>query len=85
MAANTNALKATIERYRKEVDALRGQLKAGQRSLTEQRRWAVGWEHLYRQEKKIRIETYLELSALQRRIDNAQFKLRLRYLFTGRL
>ena len=85
MAANVNTLKATIERYRKEIDALRGQLKAGQQYLNEQRKWAVCWEHLYRQEKKIRHETYQELSELRERVDTAWFNLRLRYLFTGRL
>ena len=85
MAANVNTLKATLERYRKEIDALRGQLKTGQQYLKEQRKRAIGWEDLHRQERQSHRKTYQELSELRERVDTARFNLRLRYLFTGRI
>lgn len=85
MAANVNTLKAALERYRKEIDALRGQLKAGQQYLNEQRARVA---HLERTDQAMRTELHHELDhseMLRRRIDNADAVQRLRYLFTGRL
>ena len=92
MAANVNALKATIERYRKEIDALRGQLKAGQRYLNEQRACVKTVEGALNRERNCHIKAYRlavevqqDLTALQQHISEAGVLRRLRYLFTGSL
>lgn len=85
MAANVNTLKATIERYRKEIDALRGQLKTGQQYLNEQRARVA---HLERTDQAMRTALRHERDhseMLRRRIDDAGAVQRLCYLFTGSL
>ena len=85
MAVNVNTLKATIDRYRKEIDALRGQLKAGQQYLNEQRARVA---HLERTDQLMRTALRSEREHSERlysRIDDAGVVQRLRYLFTGRL
>lgn len=92
MAANVNTLKATIERYRKELDALRGQLKAGQQYLNEQRARVATVEAELQRERNCHMKAYClavgvqqGLTALQQHIAEAGVLRRLRYLFTGSL
>ena len=85
MAANVNTLKATIERYRKEIDALRGQLKAGQQYLNEQRERASSFESLYRTANTVLRSESEYSQTLSDKVRNAGVVQRLRYLFTGRL
>ena len=92
MAANVNTLKATIERYRKEIDALRGQLKAGQQYLNEQRARVKTVDDALQRERnchmksyRLAVEVQQDLTALQQHIAEAGTLRRLRYLFTGRL
>lgn len=85
MAANVNTLKATIERYRKEIDALRGQLKAGQQYLNEQRERASRFERHLDVAVMQQRQAHGYVQALTERINNAGVVQRLRYLFTGSL
>lgn len=92
MAANVNTLKATIERYRKEIDALRGQLKVGQQYLNEQRACVKTVENALQRERTCHLEFFrlavkvqLDLTTLQQHIAEAGMLRRLRYLFTGSL
>ena len=85
MAANVNTLKATIERYRKEIDALRGQLKVGQQYLNEQRARASLFERqLNTADGLLRSERDYSQMLLES-VRGAGVMARLRYLFTGRL
>ena len=85
MAANVNTLKATIERYRKEIDALRGQLKAGQQFLNEQRARATRFERLLDTAGALLRSEREYSQMLLESVRSAGVMARLRYLFTGRL
>ena len=82
MAANVNTLKATIERYRKEIDALRGQLKTQHQYLNEQRERASRFERVA--DTLLRGEQGYSQMLLES-VRSAGVMVRLRYLFTGRL